>query len=118
MSEQRRRLLEDRMMRDTAKRLVSSDYRHLKGDLRERGLGSRVAGRMREGAEGLADDAKRFADDNTGSVGAGFALATGAVLAWIFRDELSDAFDRLWHGKPPSLTDRISEQTSRLTRWK
>ena len=116
MSEQRQRLIEDRMMRDTAKRLVSNDWRHMKGDVREKGIGARMVGRMQEGASGLQDDAKRFASENPGGVGGMVAFGAAAIAAWLFRDEIAEGFDRLWHGRKPSLTDRISEQTGRIAR--
>lgn len=87
---------EDRAMRDAARRLVSNDWRNIRGGLGERGVGERFVGRMEVGAAGLADDAAAYVEDNPGKVGAGVAIAVAAALGWMFRDSLTEKMQDWW----------------------
>lgn len=84
-------------MRDAAKSLVTNGVSHLRGDLAEQGIGTRVAVRMREGAEGLADDTAQFARENPGRIGSGIGLGLSLLFAWLFRDQLSELVEKNWH---------------------
>ena len=96
MADTRAQLEEDRLMRDTAKRLVKRDVDNLRGDLGEQGIGSRAMARIREGAEGIADDADGFVRENTGSVAGAAALGLVLTLVYIFRDAISDFIGEHW----------------------
>ncbi|RJY08422.1 hypothetical protein [Aurantiacibacter aquimixticola] len=101
MTDLKAQLEADRAMRDLAKGLVENDVRNLRGDVEEESVGSRLMSRMREGADGLAEEANEFVSDNSGAVGSVFALAIAGVTAWIFRDRIEAALDRVLHGEEP-----------------
>ncbi len=99
MADLQHQLREDRALRNAAKRLVKADLGFLKGDMAEKGLGSRIAGRAKEGAAGIAENTAEYADENRIKVGAGLAIGIAAFFGWIFRDRLSDAVYGLFHEK-------------------
>jgi len=94
MADLKARLEEDRAMRDTSKRLVTAGMENLRGDLQGENLAKRFAARMREGAEGLADDSKVFARENPGPLGTGAALGLSLLLGWLFREKLTELVER------------------------
>lgn len=94
-------LKEDLMLRNAAKRLVKADLGFVKGDVAQKGIGSRAAGRAREGAADIAENAADYADTHRVQVGTGIAVAVAAFAGWIFRDRLADAIYGLFHEKGP-----------------
>ncbi len=95
MNDLKDKLQEDRAMRDAAKQLVSNDISNLRGDLQEKGLASRFATRMKEGAEGVFEESTSFVKQNPRQVGSSAALGLGLLLAWIFRKPLAKFIDEL-----------------------
>ena len=91
-----RQLEEDRALRDAAKSLVTRDIEHLRGDVKAQNIGKRAAIRVREGAEGAADDAGTFVREHPARVGSGAALGVGLVLLVTFRKQLSDWLGAVW----------------------
>lgn len=81
MSRIERQLAEDRALRDAALGLFKSDLALLRADLRERGLGARLAGRLGEGTMDIVDDAVDYAEANRGTV----AAFVAAALLWFAR---------------------------------
>lgn len=114
-----RQIQEDRALRDAAKGLLTRDIAHLRGDVEEQGVGKRTALRLREGAEGLADDAGTFVRDNPGRVGSAAALGLGLILVYAFRDTIADWLERVWNvaGLEGEANDaEISEQSGDAAR--
>lgn len=97
MTDMKARLQEDRAMRDVAKSLMMNDLEHLRGDMQAKGVASRFTSRMREGAEGLAEDTSQFARENPGRIGSGVGLGISLLFAWLFRDEISSWVEKNWH---------------------
>ena len=91
----KRRLLEDRAMRDAARQVVTGTVAHLKAEARSPGMAGRAlsagADHARVLGEGALDMAREYRKPLTGA-----AVALGAGLAaWLFRQELADLFTRL-----------------------
>lgn len=107
MSDTKAQLREDRAMRDAARSLVTNGLDHLRGDLADQGIATRAAIRMREGAEGLADDTAQFARENPGRIGSGLALGFSLLFAWLFRDQISELVEKNWH-HVEDLADQIT----------
>ena len=91
MSEVGDRLSEDKALRDAALALFKADLAMVRADLKERGLGSRVADRVGESTMDMLDEAVDYAEDNKGKVAAGIA----AVVLWFARGPILDALGRL-----------------------
>jgi len=88
MSNMDRRFVEDRAMRDAAKRNLMADIAHTRAGLSGSGVASRIFGRIGEGAKDVFETAKSQADDNRGIV----AALIGALVLWFGRDRLMDLF--------------------------
>lgn len=112
MADLERELKEDLMLRNAAKRLVKADLGFLKGDMAQKGLGSRVADRARDGAADIAENATDYADTHRVQVGTGIAVALAALLGWIFRDRLADAVYDMLHEK--GLLERTADKAEQL----
>ena len=97
MTDSRAQLEEDRLLRDTAKRLLERDVENLRGDVEEEGIGSRFVHRIRDGAEGLADDGQQFARENSGALLSAAALGLVLALVYIFRDAIAEFVEELRH---------------------
>ena len=91
MTEQERQLHEDRQLRNAAKGLVKRSVGNLKGGFSSRGLGGRVASRVKDGGSQIADDGVAFARDHKAQIGVGLAVGALAVVGWMFRDRIADA---------------------------
>jgi hypothetical protein len=76
-----RQLSEDRAMRDAALILFKSDLELIRQDLKHRGLGTRLADRMGEGAADMMEDAVGYASENRGKIA---AIVLSAAL-WFAR---------------------------------
>lgn len=102
------RMIEDRALRDSARRLLDADIDAVRADLAERGLGGRVMDRLAESAADMADEATDYALGHKGGLIA--AVAGGAVLAglWFWRDRIVDAACDLygqWQGERQEQAD-------------
>jgi len=97
MTDLKAQLKADLALRERAKALVAGGLNHVRGDVSAKGIASRTATRMREGAEGMMDDSAQFVRENPGRIGSGVGLGLGLVLAWIFRDEIAEIVDENWH---------------------
>jgi hypothetical protein len=87
----RRRMAEDKAMRDSALALFKADLAMVRADLGERGLGARVKDRLGESTMDVLDEAVDFAEENKGAV----AAAAAAVVLWFARGPIINAIERL-----------------------
>ena len=84
-------MAEDKALRDAALALFRADLAMVRADLKERGLGPRIADRVGESTMDMLDDAVDYAEDNKGKIAAGIA----AVVLWFARGPILDALGRL-----------------------
>jgi hypothetical protein len=100
-------LVADRELRDSALRLFKSDLALVRADLREKGIGSRIAERIGDGTMDMVDDAVDVAEANKGKL----AAAAAAVVLWFARGPIMDGLTRLFtedeEPEPERLTDRL-----------
>ena len=94
MSGLERRLAEDKALRDSALALFSADLALVRSDLKERGIGGRLADRIGESTMDMVDEAADYAEANRGKVAAGLA----AIVLWFARGPILDGL-RLLFGK-------------------
>lgn len=83
-----RQVLEDKVLRDAAVALVKADVSHLRSDLKERGVGGRVADRLSEGAVDVFEEAVEVAEDHKGVL----TTLLAAVALWFARGPVSSLF--------------------------
>lgn len=81
-------LRQDRAIRDSAKAVFMQDYHHLREDLAEKGVGSRLFDRVAIGATDVFDEAVEVADNNRGAL---YALLA-AVGLWFARNPILSIF--------------------------
>ncbi|MEE4200673.1 hypothetical protein [Erythrobacter sp.] len=86
MSDLRKQLREDRLLRDAAKRNVLADVENVRENLSGQRIASRVLGRVGDGAVDVFELAKEQADDKRGIL----AALVGAILLWLAREPLFD----------------------------
>ncbi|MEO6388228.1 MAG: hypothetical protein ABIT16_08795 [Croceibacterium sp.] len=91
MSELKRRLIEDQALRDAALDLFKADLGFIRTDLKEKGLGARVADRLGDGTREMLDDSIDYAEENKGKV----AAALAAVVLWFARGPIMDGVHHL-----------------------
>lgn len=84
-----RQMEEDRAMRDAARALFLTDLQLIRHDVKQRGLGQRMADRLGEGAADMIEDASDYASKNRGAIA---AVAIAAVL-WFARGPILRFFD-------------------------
>lgn len=101
MSDLARQLREDRTLRDAARELVRADVAHLKADFAAKGIASRTATRLTEGASELLDEAIAVAESNRGVL---IALI-GAVGLWFARNPLRALFTDVDEAPAPDLPE-------------
>lgn len=106
MSDLEHRLAEDRALRDAALALFKADLAFIRTDIRERGVGARLADRLGEGTRDMVDDAVDYAEANSGKVAAGIM----AVILWFARGPILDAIGRLFGDEEPADRDDRSEE--------
>ena len=82
-------LKEDRVLRDAARALFLTDLQLIRQDVRERGVGQRLADRLGEGASDMMEDAVDYASDNRGVI----AAAVIAAILWFARGPILRFFD-------------------------
>lgn len=109
MSRLERQLAEDRELRDAALGLFKSDLALLRADLRERGLGTRLAGRLGEGTMDMVDEAVDYAEANRGTI----AAFVAAAVLWFARGPilrgLASLFEDDDDAEPEDGEDRSDE---------
>ncbi len=91
MSPLKRRLVEDRAMRDAARAVVRADIELLKASLGEEGAAARS---MEAGGDYLrlvGEGAWDVIADNRGKSAGLFGLALAGLAAWFFREEVTEA---------------------------
>lgn len=90
----REQLLEDRAVRDAARRNLEHDLDLIRAEMDERGISRRLFDAGKQGAREAGGIAKDYARDNPAHVAiAGGVVATG-VAAWIFRAPILAAMTR------------------------
>lgn len=92
MSRLEQQLAEDKAMRDAALGLFSADLALIRADLKERGIGGRLADRIGESTLDMVDEAADYAEANRGKVAAGIA----ALVLWFTRGPILDALGKLF----------------------
>jgi hypothetical protein len=116
MSYLERQLAEDRVLRDAALAVFKADLAFIRTDLREKGVGARLADRLGEGTRDMVDDAVDYAEANTGKVAAGVM----AVILWFARGPIVDAVGKLLgeeeDEEPPVKVSRSRNKRTRTER--
>ncbi len=77
---------EDRALRDTAQTLFKADLEHLKSEMRDRGIGDRIVGRVSETTADMLGDAADVAAANKtilGALGVALALWFGRIPIFV-----------------------------------
>lgn len=97
-------------MRDAALRLFKSDLELLRGDLRDKGPGARIAERVGDAAMDVLDEAIDYAAANKGKT----ALFAAAAVLWFARRPILEAAARLFtddddDSEPDEAGDRLPE---------
>ena len=90
MSPMKRRLIEDRAMRDAARQVVDRQVAWFKAGAGEPGFASHVIETGKDYARTVANGAVDLARDNRGKLTGGLAVAALAAAAWLFRGQLGD----------------------------
>lgn len=93
------RFIEDCVLRDTARAVLTDDIQRLRENLGEEGIASRVSsgvtttisGRIRAGARDVFAQARAQAGDHRGAL----ALLVGAIILWLTREPILDWFAEL-----------------------
>lgn len=87
-------LYEDRLLRDSAKAVLSADVDLVKGEANPK---PKLAGLVRSAKQKaglLAEDATEVASDKKVQLVSGVALVAGVALAWVYRDQLREMVTR------------------------
>ena len=106
MNAQDIQLAEDRALRDSALRLFKSDLALVRADLKERGVGARIADRIGDGTMDMVDDAVDYAEANKGKL----AAAVAAFVLWFARGPIMHGLKRLFvedEPEPERIADRL-----------
>ena len=84
MPDLEKQLAKDRAQRDAAWTLCKADVGFIREDLEARSLGTRIGGRVKEGAMELADEAVQYTEENPyivmGGAAAAFLVLTSGSL--------------------------------------
>lgn len=84
MSDPRRKMVEDRALRDAAMALVKADIAHLRNDLTTKGIGARLMDRVAEGANDVLDEAVDVAENHRGVL----ITLVAAIALWLSRNPI------------------------------
>ena len=76
--------LEDRALRDASKAVLTADIEHARATFSAKGVATRVAGTIGDGAKDSYEVAKVHADDNRGII----AGLIGAILLWLAHEPI------------------------------
>lgn len=90
MSPMKRRLIEDRAMRDAARQVVDRQVAWFKAGAGEPGFASQVVATGKDYARTVADGALDLARENRDKLSGGLAVAALAAAAWLYRGQLGD----------------------------
>ena len=90
MSKLEDRLAEDRKLRDAARAVLVADIDHARSSFSAKGVADRVGTRIGDGAVEVFDLAKKKAGSNGGII----AALIGAMILWLGREPLLEAFER------------------------
>lgn len=101
----KRRLAEDRALRDAARAVLDSDVGFIKADVAEHGVASRVLSTGADYARIMADGAADVAKDHRGKLSGGLAILAVGLAAWIYRNEIGDLVSGMVEGLQPDDTD-------------
>ena len=99
-------LVADRELRDSALRLFKSDLALVRADLRERGVGTRLAHRIGDSTMDMVDDAVDYAEANKGPL----AALAAAVVVWFARGPIRDGLGKLFTDEEPSGPERLKDR--------
>jgi hypothetical protein len=88
MSPAKRRLLEDRALRDAAKAVVGNNITYIKSEAGRKSLTDRAMTGSLDYVQSVADGALDLAERNKGKLGGGIGIAIAATVGWIFRDDI------------------------------
>lgn len=89
MSDLKRRMLEDRALRDAARALFTADVAHTRNLLSTKSLSQRVLGRVGDGAKDVLEQAADTADNHRGTI----AVLLGALVLWFARNPIMALID-------------------------
>lgn len=104
------RYREDRALRDAAKSVVLSDIDHVRSSLSGKGMATRVADRIGDGAKDVLELAKAQADENRGIVAGLIAV----VALWLTRGPILEILG-LADDEPVTDTDEeTGEETDEI----
>lgn len=110
MSPMKRRLMEDRAMRDAARQVVDRQVAWFKAGAGEPGFASHVVESGKDYARTVADGAMDVARDNRGKLSVGLAAAALAAAAWLYRGQLSDLLAGMLDGLAGDDADEAGNQ--------
>lgn len=95
MPDPENQLLEDRALRDAARKLVRNDVGFIRESLGARSVPLRLADRLTGGVQDIASEAALAADENRKVLGAGLVVSVLGLAAWLFRDKLIAGVEQL-----------------------
>jgi hypothetical protein len=84
------RLLQDRLMRDAARQIVTTDVELLRAGVEQKPVASRAAETGGHWLKTITAEAADLASDHRGKLAGGVTLAAVALAVWIYRDELGE----------------------------
>ncbi len=84
------RLKQDRLMRDAARQIVSSDVELLKAEIEQKPVAARAADTGGDYLRQIGEGALDLVNDNRGKLAGGLTLAAAALAIWLYRDEIGD----------------------------
>lgn len=90
MAPMKSRLVQDRLMRDAAREVVTTDVELLKAGVEQKPVASRAAETGGHWLKTIGAEAADLANENRGKLAGGVSLAAAALALWIYRDELGE----------------------------
>ncbi|MCL6251136.1 hypothetical protein M3P36_08785 [Altererythrobacter sp. KTW20L] len=90
MAPMKHRLLQDRLMRDAARQVVTTDVELLKAGVEKKPVASRAAETGGHWLKTIGAEAADLASEHRGKLAGGVTLAAAALALWIYRDELGE----------------------------
>jgi hypothetical protein len=110
MSPQEHQLAQARAERDAALSLFKTDLAMVRVDLRQRGIGARIADRIGDSTLDMVEDAIDYAEAHKGPLAAGVA----AVVAWFARGPIMDALKAVFTEDEPEEPERLTDRLRTL----